>query len=64
MEILQRILSELTVAAQFASLIPGAQGAALAAQFLAIAQTAVRAHESITGAPLDMAKLHDIDPVP
>lgn len=39
-------------------------GAGLADYFLKIAQAAVKAHEATTGKPLDLAKLHTIDPVP
>jgi len=39
-------------------------GAGLADYFLKIAQAAVKAHEATTGKPLDLNKLHNIDPVP
>ncbi len=39
-------------------------GAALAAKLLAALQAGVQAHEAITGTPLDINKLHEIQPLP
>lgn len=64
-----KTLDEILTAMQFAASIatglggPVASGANLAAYFLKIAQSAVQAHEAITGQPLDMTKLHEIQPV-
>lgn len=38
--------------------------AGLADYFLKIAQAAVKAHEAVTGKPLDLSLLHDIKPLP
>ena len=66
MNFFDKILAAMEMAAAIASSIPSPiSGAAhLADYFLKIAQAAVKAHESITGQPLDMTKLHQIDPVP
>lgn len=62
----ERILGAIEMAAAIASSIPSPISgfAHLADYFLKIAQAAVKAHEQITGQPLDMSKLHQIDPVP
>lgn len=69
MSVLDKILADLELAAQVASVVglpnPAiAGGAKLADYFLKIAQAAVKAHESVTGQPLDLTKLQDITPVP
>lgn len=44
---------------------PGvAAGGALAGKLLALVSAGVKAHESITGQPLDLSKLHRIDLIP
>jgi hypothetical protein len=62
----ERILGAIEMATAIASSIPSPISgfAHLADYFLKIAQAAVHAHESITGKPLDMSLLHQIDPVP
>jgi len=42
---------------------PVAGAGAVAEKLLGIAQAAVRAHESITGKPIDLTQLHQIAPV-
>ena len=69
MTVLQQILtilSSLAAAAKpFLVDIPeGAAADALAAELLTIAQTAIAAHEQITGQPIDLALLHPLDPIP
>jgi hypothetical protein len=70
---LDYILGVLDGGAQIVAATGGAAGpigasaaaaAVIADYFLKIAQAAVRAHEGVTGKPLDMATLHQIDPVP
>lgn len=65
MNIFEQILSYVQMAAGIVGAIPSPiSGAAnLADYFLKIAQAAVLAHETITGQPLDMSKLHQIVPV-
>ena len=70
MKTLDQILGILQFAAEIGTsiAIPGAPaaigaGSKLAAYLLAIAQAAVKAHEAVTGQPLDLTKLHDITPV-
>lgn len=69
----EKILSDFEIAAAVVAEIgpiaaPGVgtaigAGAVLAGKLLAAIQAGVRAHEAITGTPLDMSKLHDIQPV-
>jgi hypothetical protein len=70
---LDYILGVLDGGAQIVAATGGAAGpigtsaaaaAVIADYFLKIAQAAVRAHEGVTGKKLDMATLHQIDPVP
>jgi len=72
MNTLDKILSILEGGAALVSATGGAAGplgagaaagAAIADYFLKIARAAVRAHETVTGKPLDMTTLHQIDPV-
>lgn len=64
MKTLEQILNALEMGASItAELGPIPQivaSAKLADYFLKIAQSAVRAHESITGKPLDLGTLHEI----
>ncbi len=64
--IFDKILMALEMATAIAGSIPSpiAGAAKLADYFLKIAQAAVKAHETITGQPLDLTKLHEIEPVP
>ena len=44
---------------------PAVPAAALVAdKLLHIIQVAVKAHEDVTGEPIDMSKLHEIEPLP
>jgi len=65
LSVFDKILAALEMGAAIASSIPSpiAGAGKLADYFLKIAQAAVKAHESITGQPLDMTKLHEIEPV-
>ncbi len=61
---LDQIISYLDVGVSFfgelQGIVPGAGIAILADKFLKIAQKAVRAHESLTGEPLDLERLHEL----
>lgn len=69
---LDKILADaetaLTLTAEFGALVPGfgtaiSAGAAIASRILSVIEAGVRAHEGITGQPLDLSTLHHIDPV-
>lgn len=62
---LSQILALLdSVAKTSAVLVPGSSAAILLADsLLQIAQSAVAQHEQLVGAPLDLALLHNIDPI-
>ena len=69
MTVLQQILtilSSLAAAAKplLAGIPEGAAADALAQELLKIAQTAIAAHEAVTGQPIDLALLHPLDPIP
>ncbi|MES2367486.1 MAG: hypothetical protein V4563_16540 [Pseudomonadota bacterium] len=58
---LDQVLAYISAGVDIAGQIPGAGAAsAIAAIFLRIAQSAVKAHEQVTGEPLDLAKLHEL----
>lgn len=61
---LDSILGYLEGITKAASLVPGVSGVAtLAGEALSIAQAAVKAHEAISGQPLDLSLLKNIDPI-
>ncbi len=61
MTTLDQILAYISAGVDFAGLIPGGAAAAgIAAVLLRIAQSAVKAHEQVTGEPLDLNKLHEL----
>lgn len=65
MKTLAEILQTLDLIAQTAELVPGIQFPAAAVDAIVqIAQKTVQAHLAMTGQPLDLSKLHKIDPVP
>ncbi len=58
---LDQVLAYISAGVDFAKLVPGGAAAAgIAAVLLRIIQSAVAAHEQVTGEPLDLAKLHEI----
>lgn len=63
---LDQILSYVMLAADIAGSLGGpiAAGSKLAEYFLSIAQTAIKAHETLEGKPLDLTQLHDLPPLP
>lgn len=65
MKTLDSILQALEIAADIGTAMPGpiGIGSALAAKLIAIAEAAAQAHLNITGQPIDLAKLHVIEPV-
>ncbi len=62
----ERIIAELEMVAAIGAAIPSPISGAskLADYLLKIVQATMVAHQSITGQPLDMSKLHQITPVP
>jgi hypothetical protein len=62
---LDSILAEVEMITSVAEAIPFiGPFASLADKFLQIAQASVKAHNAATGQPIDLAQLHNIDPVP
>ncbi len=66
MKILDQLLLYLDIAAEVLSAIPGpiGAGALLADGFVKIAQKANAAHVALTGKPIDLSMLHELQPVP
>lgn len=69
MNLLDQILQDLQLLARVGQLFPGIGipgigiPADAAAKLLAIAQVTVKAHEALTGQPLDLNLLKPVDPV-
>ncbi len=61
MSTLDQILAYISAGVDIAGQIPGGAAASgIAAILLRIASAAVKAHEEVTGEPLDMNRLHEL----